>query len=64
MDKRVSLTNEEKDNFEKFKSKFKLNNYETSTLMFFNFDVFFEKLILENLGDYQYSINIKINFMK
>ena len=51
MDKRVSLTNEEKDNFEKFKSKFKLNYYETSTLMFFNFDVFFEKLILENLGD-------------
>ena len=52
MDKRVNLNNEEKENIEKFKSKFNLKYYETSTLMFFNFDNFFEKLILDNYGDY------------
>ena len=51
MDKRVTMTNEEKDNVEQFKSKFNLNYYEISTLMFFNFDAFFEKLILDNFGD-------------
>ena len=52
MDKRVTMTNEEKNNFEEFKSKFNLNYYEISTLMFFNFDNFFEKLILDNFGNY------------
>jgi hypothetical protein len=52
MDKRVSMNNDEKENIEQFKSKFNLKYYETSTLMFFNFDNFFEKLILDNFGDY------------
>ena len=52
MDKRVSMNNDEKENIEQFKSKFNLNYYETSTLMFFNFDNFFEKLILDNFGDF------------
>ena len=52
MDKRVDLNNDEKENIEQFKSKFNLKYYEISTLMFFNFDNFFEKLILDNFGDY------------
>ena len=52
MDKKVFMNNEEKENIENFKSKFNLKYYETSTLMFFNFDNFFEKLILDNYGDY------------
>ena len=51
MDKRASMNNDEKDNMEQFKSKFASNYYEISTLMFFNFDNFFEKLILDNFGD-------------
>ena len=51
MDKREKMTNEEKENLENFKSKFNLNYYEISSLMFFNFDIFFEKLILDNFGD-------------
>ena len=52
IDKRVSMSNDEKENIENFKSKFNLKYYEISTLMFFNFDNFFEKLILDNFGDY------------
>ena len=62
MDKRVTLTNEEKHNIDKFKSKFKLNYYETSTLMFFNFDVFFEKLIFDNFGELPIFKQFKDNF--
>ena len=51
MDKRQTMSNEEKENLEQFKSKFNLNYYEISSLMFFNFDIFFEKLILDNFGD-------------
>ena len=51
MDKRETMSNEEKENLEQFKSKFNLNYYEISSLMFFNFDMFFEKLILDNFGD-------------
>ena len=51
MDKREDMTNEEKENLEQFKSKFNLNYYEISSLMYFNFDKFFEKLIFDNFGD-------------
>ena len=51
MDKREDMTNEEKENLEQFKSKFNLNYYEISSLISFNFDKFFEKLIFDNFGD-------------
>ena len=51
LDKRASTTDDEKDNIEQFKSKYSSNYYEISTLMFFNFDNFFEKLILDNFKD-------------
>jgi len=54
IDKRASLTDEEKENIEQFKSKFSSNYYEISTLMFFNFDNFFEKLILDNFQDWPF----------
>ena len=51
IDKRQAMTSEEKENLEQFKSKFKLNYYEISSLMFFNFDIFFEKFILDSFGN-------------
>ena len=51
MDKRISLKKEEKESIEHFKTKYKLNYYEASALMFFNFDIFFEKIIIENFGN-------------
>jgi len=51
VDKRASTNDDEKDNIEQFKSKYSSNYYEISTLMFFNFDNFFEKLILDNFKD-------------
>ena len=52
MDKKTVMNKEEKEHFERFKSKFQLNYYEVSSLMFFNFDAFFEKLILDNFGQF------------
>ena len=51
MDKRINLKKEEKEKFDKFRTKYSLNYYEASSLMFFNFDIFFEKIIIENLGN-------------
>ena len=51
MDKRANLKKEEKEKIDKFKTKYSLNYYETSSLMFFNFEIFFEKLIIENFGN-------------
>ena len=51
IDKRVPMNNEESENIEEFKSKYNLNYYETSSLMFYNFDIFFERLILDKFGD-------------
>ena len=51
MDKRANLKKEEKQKIEKFRTKYSLNYYETSSLMFFNFEIFFEKLIIENFGN-------------
>ena len=62
MDKKVPMNNDEKENVENFKSKFGLKYYETSTLMFFNFDNFFEKLILDNFGDYPFFNQYKDKF--
>ena len=51
MDKRVNLKKDQKDKFEKFRTKYSLNYYEASSLMFFNFEIFFEKIIIENFGN-------------
>ena len=51
VDKRVSMKKDEKEKIENFKTKYGLNYYETSSLIFFNFDIFFEKLIIENFGN-------------
>ena len=48
MDKKANMDDETKDNIEKFKSQFGLTYFEISTSMFFNFERFFEKLILDN----------------
>lgn len=51
MDKRVNMKKDQKDKFEKFRSKYSLNYYEASALMFFNFEIFFEKIVIENFGN-------------
>ena len=51
MDKRVNMKQEEKEKFEKFRTVHSLNYYEASALMFFNFEIFFEKIIIENFGN-------------
>ena len=48
MDKKSKIDDETKNNIEKFKSQFGLTYFEISTSMFFNFERFFEKLILDN----------------
>ena len=47
LDIKKSMNNDEKENFENFKNQLKLPYYELSSLMFFNFENFFEKLILD-----------------
>ena len=47
LDIKKSMNNEEKENLENFKNQLKLPYYEVSSLMFFNFENFFEKLILD-----------------
>ena len=51
MDKRVNMKQEEKEKFEKFRTVHSLKYYEASALMFFNFEIFFEKIIIENFGN-------------
>ena len=51
LDIRKSLNNEEKENINKFKNQLNIDYYEISTLMFFNFENFFEKLILDIYGN-------------
>ena len=51
MDKRIGLRKEEKEKIEKFRTRYCLNYYEASALIFFNFEIFFEKLIIENFGN-------------
>lgn len=51
MDKRINFKNFEKEKLEKFRTKYSLNYYESSSLMFFNFEIFFEKIIIENFGN-------------
>ena len=51
IDKRISLKKDEKEKIDKFRINYRLNYYETSSLMFFNFDIFFEKIIIENFGN-------------
>ena len=48
MDKKLTLTKEEKEKINKFKTEIKAKYYKISTLMFFPFDKFFENLILDN----------------
>ena len=51
LDSKKPMKNEEKENFENFRKQLNLNYYEVSSLMFFNFEKFFEKLILDIYGD-------------
>ena len=60
MDKRINMKKDEKEKFEKFRTIHSLNYYEASALMFFNFDIFFEKIIIENFGN----LNIFIQYRK
>ena len=48
MDKKITLSKEEKEDINKFKEHIKGKYYKISTLMFFPFDKFFENLILDN----------------
>ena len=49
MDKKIAMTNEQKEGIEHLISQLNSTYYEISTLMFFQFENFFEKLIFENL---------------
>ena len=51
MDLKKTMNNEEKENINKFKNQLNVLYYEVSTLMFFNFETFFEKLILDIYGN-------------
>ena len=51
LDMKKSFRAEEKENIENFKNELKINYYEISSLMFFNFDNFFEKIILDIYGN-------------
>ena len=62
MDKRVNLKKEEKEKFELFRTKYSLNYYEASSLMFFNFEIFFEKIIIENFGNLPIFIQYRDKF--
>ena len=51
VDKKINFKKEEKEKIEKFRTKYCLNYYEASSLIFFNFEIFFEKIIIENFGN-------------
>ena len=51
MDKRINFKKDEKEKIEKFITRYGLNYYEASALKFFNFEIFFEKIIIENFGN-------------
>ena len=46
VDKKINFKKEEKEKIEKFRTKYCLNYYEASSLIFFNFEIFFEKIII------------------
>ena len=60
LDKRVNMKQEEKEKFEKFRTVHSLNYYEASALMFFNFEIFFEKIIIENFGNLNIFLLMKL----
>jgi len=51
LDIKKSFNNEERENFDNFKNQLNLLYYEISSLMFFNFEKFFEKLIIDIYGN-------------
>ena len=51
MDKKVAMSNEQKEGIDNLISQLNTKYYEISSLMFFPFEGFFEKLILENFND-------------
>ena len=51
IDIRKTMNNEQKDNFEHFKNQLGAPYYEISSLNFYKFENFFEKLILDNYSD-------------
>ena len=64
IDKKITLSKEEREEINSFKNKIKGNYYEISTMMFFPFDKFFEMLISDNFGDLPFISNLddKNNF--
>jgi len=57
LDKKISISKEEKEEINQFKNKIKANYYEISTMMFFPFDKFFENLIEDNFKDFPFLTN-------
>ena len=51
IDIKKTMNNEEKENFEHLKNQLGAHYYEISTLNFYKFENFFEKLILDNYSD-------------
>lgn len=51
IDIKKSMNNDQKDNFESFKDQIGCHYYEISSLNFYKFENFFEKLILDNYSD-------------
>ena len=51
LDMKKPMNSKERENFNNFVNRLNLKYYEVSSLMFFNFENFFEKLILDIYGD-------------
>ena len=58
IDKKITLSKEEREEINSFKNKIKGNYYEISTMMFFPFDKFFEMLINDNFKDLPFLTNL------
>ena len=57
LDKKITVSKEEKEEINNLKKKIKANYYEISTMMFFPFDKFFENLIEDNFQDFPFLTN-------
>ena len=62
IDKKIEFTPKEKEEIDEFKSKYTTNYYEISTYLFFNFDNFLEKILVDNFGDINLVVDNKAAF--
>ena len=62
IDKKTEFTPKEKEEIDEFKSKYTTNYYEISTYLFFNFDNFLEKILVDNFGDINLVVDNKAAF--